>query len=133
MNDRLYRAMTVLAILPWIVLAIAALKAPPPVSIALSPRVGLAPLTVKVSVHVEPNPRNRIVEWVIEGDSGYRSSRSYDVQSQPLPTYEMKLPNVPPGHYMAVAFLTDDHAQTVQSAVVEACFSGQNVSCSAEE
>ncbi len=132
MTDRLYRAMTVLAILPWIVLALAALKAPPPVSIALSPRVGFGPLTVKVSVHVEPHPRNRIVEWVIEGDTGFRSSRSYDAQSQPLPTYQMELRNVPPGHYMAVAFLTDDHAITVQSGVAEACFSGNGLSCSDE-
>ena len=133
MKDRLYRAVLVLAILPWIVLAIAALKSPPPVSIALSPRLGLAPLTVKVTVHVEPHPRNRIVEWVIEGDTGYRSSRSYDIQSQPLPTYELSLPNVPPGHYMAVAFLTDDKAKTVQSAVVESCFSGGQTRCTEED
>ena len=127
-TERVAAAMTLTAM---VLLAGSARKVKP-VEIRVSPRFGFAPAKLTVTVHVEPNPDNRVVEWVIEGDTGYRAGRGYDPEAQPLPTMQIVLPSVPAGHYQAVAFLTDAKAKTTQSEVVEVCVTGSGISCASD-
>ncbi len=129
--DNLERAVAVLAIAPWILLAATA-KRIPPVSVEVTPRVGLAPLDVTLSVHVTPDPDVRIVEWVFDCDSGYYARRQYSITGQLLPTYQVPLRRVPPGRCRSAGFITDRDAKTTTSALIDSCYAGPDVHCGGE-
>lgn len=121
-----YRTVTILAVLPWVLLALAASKVKP-VEVRVSPRFGMAGGTLTVTIRVEPDERNRLIEWVVDSD-GWATRSGATISPDDLPTRTVRY-RLPAGHYRIVAFLTRSDATTHASTVAEACFAGDGVSC----
>lgn len=121
-----YRTVAFLALLPWVLLALASSKVKP-VEVRVSPRFGMAGGTLTITIRVEPDERNRLLEWVVDSD-GWSTRSAAVIGPDDLPTRTVRY-RLPAGHYQIAAFLTRSDARTFATAVVESCFSGGDVQC----
>ncbi|HKC55562.1 MAG TPA: hypothetical protein VKC35_05540 [Vicinamibacterales bacterium] len=78
-----------------------------PLTIAVSPAFAIAPATVRIRARIEPNPENRRLTIVADGDEFYRSSEVQLEGEQAPKTIELSFPDVPGGEYEVSATLTD--------------------------
>jgi hypothetical protein len=90
----------------------------PPVQLMVSPRVQLAPGTVKITLRIEPDARNRIfcVVYDSEGQSGQFCSDlqgADEVRTRELPL----LKDLPGGDYVAQAIVGREDGTEVRSNI----------------
>ncbi len=88
-----------LTVLTGLLAAASPAAAPPPVAVVVTPNVSMAPATVRVTVTVEPNERNRGL--MVEADSlNFYSSSEVTLEgngSSRVKRFEFK--NLPAGEY----------------------------------
>jgi hypothetical protein len=87
----------------WLVLSLAhaALTAPKPIELAVSPRIGFAPATLAIRVRVHPGQQDR---WITVMTDGENYSRLSEWTIEPDRTlYSFMWPNVGPGEYDVLA------------------------------
>jgi len=88
-----------LTVLTGLLAAASPAAAPPPVAVRVSPNASMAPATVRVTVTVEPDERNRGL--MVEADSlNFYSSSEVALEgtgSSRVKRFEFK--NLPPGEY----------------------------------
>jgi hypothetical protein len=76
----------------------ASLEARPKLSIKVSPLAGMAPLDVRVTIQIEPDPANAAAVVVYAGDNEFRSSYiQLDGELAPK-THVLTMKNIPGGH-----------------------------------
>lgn len=88
----------------WLLL-VASVIAPDPISLRVSPRVAMAPVTLTISVRVIPIASDREVYLTVDGPDYYRES-AWLVESEPgrPHTYDwIQYRDVPAGDYYVVA------------------------------
>jgi hypothetical protein len=78
-----------------------------PLRLSVSPAFSFAPSTVRVHVRIAPDPANRSLAIVTDGDDYYRSS-TIPLEGDRTPvTLGVSYPNLPGGTYEVVSVLQD--------------------------
>ena len=76
-------------------------------SVSVSPTVSTAPATVRVKIHMEPHPDNRMLTVVTESDAYYRGS-SIPLEGEDSPTIlNLSYPGLPGGEYEVMCVVSD--------------------------
>ena len=80
-------------------------------TIAASPAMSMAPSTVRVRIHVEPNSENRALTIVAESGDYFRSSLiQLEGENSPA-TVSLSYDNLPGGEYQVRCVLTDSNGR----------------------
>src|SRR5262245_50942190 len=74
-------------------------------SMKVSPMQALAPVNLRVRVHVEPNADNRVLRIVADSPAFYRSSQIPLEGDRAPKTFTIEYPNVPGGQYEVTSVL----------------------------
>jgi len=88
-----------LAALAGLLVVPAPAAAPPPVTVKVVPNVGMAPATVRVTVKVEPDGRNRGLMVEADSQDFYSSSEITLDGNESSRTQRFEFKNLPPGRY----------------------------------
>ena len=91
----------------FLALAVTATNADEYMSMKVSPLTALAPVNLRVSVHVEPNADNRILTVVADSPEFYRSSLIQLEGDRAPKTFTIEYPNVPGGQYEITSVLVN--------------------------
>jgi hypothetical protein len=99
------------------------LSADSPVTLTIYPRFSQAPATVRVSILIPRDPRNRQACVTLEGENYYRSSCWEHIGEGARYQTVIYYPDLPAGHYSAVGELAREMVKegrtTVRTPVVE--------------
>lgn len=113
-----------------IAFALAFAAAPPPVSLAVSPRVAHGPRDVRLAAKVEPHTDNRLLAFVIDGPRYARQDIELNTTDNEWRTFARVFRAVPAGDYVATAMLRRAGDKSFRS-IGSFCLTGPNVSCAA--
>jgi hypothetical protein len=70
-----------------------------PLAIRVAPVSGLAPCDITIQAFVEPDERNRSLEFLLDSEALYRLSTTELLGARAARTSEVKFPDLPKGEY----------------------------------
>jgi hypothetical protein len=99
----------------WAVLALFAFG---PITVTVFPEIGMAPATIRISVHIVPTDTDTVVNVEVDGPDYYRAS-AWPVETSTRQTIWL-LRDLPAGRYEVRATIgTAARARAVDRAVIE--------------